>query len=83
MANLTAPQKLAIRAQWGADISRRRELFNLSKPDLDAAITAVDAWVEANAAAYNAALPLAARTTLTASQKAELLAIVALKRYAG
>lgn len=80
---LTTAQKLAIRAVWGSDLSQRREPFNLSKPDLDAAITAVDAWIDANAAAYNSALPLAARNTLNAAQKAELLYLVALKRYGG
>lgn len=83
MANLTAAQKLAIRAKWGSDLSQRVEEFNLKKPDLDAAITAVDNWIEANAVSFNLALPLAARTTLTAAQKAELFALIALKRYGG
>ena len=83
MAALTVAQKLAIRARWGSDLSTRREVFNLSKPDLNAAITAVDDWIEANAASFNLALPLAARTTLTAAQKAELFMRVAQSRYGG
>mgnify|MGYP001593683638 FL=1 len=80
---LTPAQKFAIRAKWGSDLSARQEAFNLNKADLDAAITAVDDWIEANAVSFNLALPLAARTTLTAAQKAELLTLVALKRFGG
>ena len=80
---LTTAQKIAIRAAWGADISFKRIEFTLSKADVDAAIDAVDNWIDANAASYNSALPLPARTTLTSAQKAELLYLVALKRYGG
>ena len=80
---LTAQQKLEIRSDWGHDISFQRREFGLSKPDLDAAITAADNWIDANAVSFNLALPLAARTTLTAAQKAELLMRVAQKRYGG
>lgn len=80
---LTAGRKQQLRREWGEALSRRREAFGLSRADLDAAVTAVDNWVETNAAAFNSALPLAARNGLTASQKAELLALVALARYGG
>jgi len=80
---LTADQRKAIRADWGSDLSSRVEPFNLSKPDLDAAIVAVDAWIDSNATSYNQALPQPARSTLTAAQKAELLYRVALRRYGG
>lgn len=80
---LTTQQKLDIRGEWGSELSRRREPFGLRKPDLDAAISAVDAWVEANAASYNAALPQPARGVLTAAQKAELLLLVVKKRFGG
>lgn len=80
---LTIAQKFVLRAKWGADISQRGELFNLSKLDLDAAITAADNFIEANAVSFNLALPVAARTQLTAAQKAELFALVARKRYGG
>lgn len=83
MAALTAPQRLAVRALWAADISNRREAFLLSKPDLDAAIAAADTWVDSNAAAYNAALPLAARNGLSPAQKSELLLYVIRKRFLG
>lgn len=83
MAVLPAASRLAIRADYGSRLSARREPFALTKPQLDAAIAATDDWIEANAASFNTALPLAARTQLTAAQKAELFSLVALKRYGG
>lgn len=54
--------------------------FNLTRPDVRAAVAAVDQWCTDNAVAYNAALPVAFRTQATAAQKAALLAFVALRR---
>ncbi len=54
---------------------------DLSKTDLRAAVNAVDQWVSDNASAFNLAIPLPARTSLTASQKAALLVYVVAKRY--
>lgn len=83
MAVLTTAVRQAVRADYGRQLSNRREAFNLTKAQLDAAINATDDWIEANSAAFNSALPLPARTTLTAAQKAELFFLVALKRYGG
>ena len=80
---LTTQQKLAIRALWNSDISNRRESIGLTKADVDAAIDAIDTWIDANSTSYNTAIPQPARSALTASQKAELLYRVALKRYGG
>ena len=51
-----------------------------TKADLMAAVAAADTWADANAAAYNAALPNPFRTAATASEKAVVLALVALAR---
>jgi hypothetical protein len=56
-----------------------------AKADFDviairAAVDALDAWIDSNAAAINAALPLPFRTAASLQQKALLLAHVALKR---
>lgn len=51
-----------------------------TKPQLAAAVAAVDAWVDANQAGYNSALPAAFRTSATSAQKAELLAYVLWRR---
>ena len=53
------------------------------KAALRAAIDAVDDWLDANATAFNQAIPQPARSALTAAQKLELLYIVARKRFGG
>jgi len=60
--------------------SNLREVVGLSAPDLLAAINATDAWIDANAGSYNAALPVAARTNLSAGQKVLMFCSVALMR---
>jgi hypothetical protein len=52
----------------------------LAKPDLQAAVTAVDTWATNNQASYLAALPDPFKTQSNASEKALLLAYVCLKR---
>ena len=73
------------RAEVSAEIqeglSTVREGLGLTKPQLLAAVAAADQWASDNAAAFNAALPLPARTVLTASQKARLLTAVIEKRW--
>jgi len=62
---------------WSAE----RTPCGTTKADLRAAVNAADAWIDANAAAYNSALPQPARGALTTEQKAVLLAITALVRF--
>lgn len=82
MALLTEAQRTEVHASYMQDISARRDLHaGLTSADLRAAIDAADAYIDTNAAAYNLTLPVAARTNLTAAQKALLLSAVALKRY--
>jgi hypothetical protein len=50
------------------------------KQDIYDALIAVDAWVEANQANYNLAIPVAARTALGATEKVEMLYAVATMR---
>lgn len=51
-----------------------------AKQVLRDAINATDVWIDDNQASYNAALPEAARTVLTQSQKTLLFCAVALAR---
>lgn len=53
----------------------------VTKADLRAAADAIDGWVDANAASFNAAIPQPARGQLTAAQKARLLLVVVAKRF--
>ncbi len=53
----------------------------LIKAEMRAAVDAADDWVDANQVSYNNALPTAAKTQLTAAQKALLLAVVLRKRF--
>ncbi len=80
---LTTPQRQALRAALGSDVSARRDPLPLTRAQFDAAIAATDDWIEANATAFNNALPAAARNNLTAAQKAELFYRVARARYGG
>lgn len=81
MANLSAAKQFEVLSEFGKDISARRQPFSLARPILSAAITAIDQWIEDNAASFNQALPPLARTNLTANQKAQLFMAVAAKRF--
>jgi hypothetical protein len=63
---------------WSA---RRDTLGALTKADLQTAVNETDAWIDANAASYNAALSQPARGQLTAAQKNLLFCAVALARF--
>lgn len=83
MAALDDAARTAVWADYQTEESRskpRREL-GLTKADLRAAVDATDDWIDANAASYNSALPTAARTTLSAKQKAALFMAVACRRF--
>ena len=67
-----------IQSDWSND---REPVSVITKADLRAAINAIDAWVDANAAAFNTAIPQPARGALTAKQKARLLMYVVRRRY--
>lgn len=78
---LTADQTMALWANFMREFSQQRIPLNLTKTELKQAIEAVDAWIDANAASFNAALPAAARSALSAKQKAMLLFYVTMKRF--
>ncbi len=82
MALLTNNDRQALWADFMQQLSERRESLGLSKTDLRAAVDATDQWIDDNAASYNGALPIEARTTLTAAQKVELFNLVAARRFA-
>lgn len=58
--------------------SNQTAVFDFAQ--LLACIAAVDEWCEANAVAFNQSIPQPMRGAMSAAQKAELLAYVAMKR---
>jgi hypothetical protein len=82
MAVLSAAERIGISQQYLADRSRLRDVLSgVLKADIVAAVNAADQWAEDNKASYNSALPLPARTALTAAQKAAILVYVITRRY--
>lgn len=85
MAELSEQDRAAV---W-ADVMRQAALTirldhpvsNITKPDLRAAVNALDTWLDSNAASANAALPQPARGSLSTEQKAALLMYVIARRY--
>jgi hypothetical protein len=69
---------LARRIQrWWSD---QREPCNFTKAQLAAAVGAADDWADANATAFNTALPAAFRNNATATQKSLLLMYIIARR---
>ncbi len=61
----------------------RRNTANIpaiTKADLQAAIDATDDWIDANASAYNTALPVVFRNNANLVQKTYLFCLVAMRR---
>lgn len=82
MAVLSDSARSRICQQYAEEVSSERgSLGNLTKAQLRAAFDAMDSWVDSNAASLNAAIPLPARTALTAAQKAKILVYVVEKRF--
>lgn len=82
MALLSSQDRADMVVEISQKLSDDREIFNVRKADLRAAVNAADQWAEDNAASYNTALPAAFRTTATVQQKAALLMYVIKKRFA-
>lgn len=81
MAVLIDADRVVVWKRIMARLSQSRAPLALTKADLRAAVNAVDAWLEANAASYNTAIPQPARTVMSVAQKAELLSAVALRKF--
>jgi hypothetical protein len=81
MAVLPTNDRIKINTGFQQESSSTYEALALTKADLQAAVDAIDAWADANAASFNSAIPLPARTALTTRQKARLLALVLQRRY--
>ena len=81
MAVLTDGERRIVWAEFMRQISSDHQDLGLNKSDLRAAVDATDQWIQDNSGGFNLALPVAARTALTAAQKARLFFFVADKRF--
>ena len=82
MAILPSATLDEISSEYKSDVSELHEEHpGVTSDDIRAAIAAVDQWVEDNKASYNTALPTAAQTNLTATQKSRLLTYVIARRF--
>jgi hypothetical protein len=72
-----------LRAELAAEFQREAQNvlgLGITKAELRAAVNGVDDWADANAAAFNSAIPQPARGAMTTKQKTLLLQYVILKR---
>ena len=69
------------RARWARFMRENTEAVSISKVELRAAVDALDAFMDANEAAVNSAIPQPARGALSVKQKASLLMHVVSERY--
>lgn len=80
MAVLSESDRVSVWEQWMRE-NKANIGGALTRAELRAAIDDADTWANDNAASYNSALPLPARTVLTASQKAMILMLIIAKRH--
>ena len=81
MAVLTDPDRAALHAELMQLASAANLSLTILKSALRDAVNATDDWIDANAASFNNALPVAVRNALTAKQKAQLFMLVARRRF--
>ena len=81
MAALTNEDRRKLWAEFMRYSSNIREIIGLDKAELRAAVDATDAWINANQASFNNALPAATKSNLTPKQKVRLFLEVAQKRF--
>lgn len=81
MAVLDETNRAAVWAEYMRKLSSDGESIGVTKPELRAAVNALDTFLEDNAAAINSAIPQPARSALTTTQKALLLNYVVTQRY--
>lgn len=66
---------------WRDAMDRSYDIGAIVKADLRTAINDIDAWVDANATAFNTSISQPARGALTSKQKAALLMLVVARRF--
>lgn len=75
---LTAVNRARVLNQWMRE--NTAPLPAVTKLDLAAALAAMDDWLDANVASFNAAIPQPARAQLTTTMKYEILTYILMRR---
>lgn len=84
MAVMSTSERQAVSADYQRDVCEVRGSFaGLTKADLQAAVNAIDAWIDDNTASFNTSIPQPARNALTAQQKSDLFLRVLKRRVKG
>lgn len=76
---LTTVNRTKVALQWAREYTGG-DLPAVTKPDILAAVNALDDWLEANVTTINAAIPQPARAALSPGQKYELLGYILMRR---
>jgi hypothetical protein len=75
---LTTVARLRVLNHWMR--TNQTQLPAVTKPDLAAALAAMDDWLDASVASLNAAIPQPARAELGVAMKLEILAFILMRR---
>lgn len=75
---LTTVNRQKVAHQWVRELVG--ELPAITKPDILAAVNALDDWLDANVSTINAAIPQPARAALSPAQKYELFGYILMRR---
>ena len=82
MAQLSDEDRKKIWTEFMSEASSRFEpIGNIYKTELRAAVDAIDAWIDSNAASFIQAIPEPAKTQLTTKQKIRIFFCVAKRRW--
>jgi cobalamin biosynthesis protein CobT len=81
MAELSNVKRAGVWAKLMRVISSNSETILITKQEFRDAVNAADTWVNDNSGSFNSALPLPARTFLTAAQKARIISEITLARW--
>lgn len=81
MAALSNQERADINTLFQQQASDTHSSLAVTKPQLRAAVDAIDQWIDDNATSFNSAIPQPARSALTAKQKAWLFKLVMNRRF--
>jgi hypothetical protein len=83
MAVLQDADRIQVGGTFQSDVSNARVQFpaGVVKADIQAAIAAIDSWIDSNSASFNAAIPQPVRGAFSSAMKSQMFVAVLKKRY--